>query len=224
MNRKEAYVLAGKRMFWPIVTSTATTLAAFVPLLFWNTLTGQFMSYFPKTLVYVLTASMLMALIFLPTLGALFGPKNVNHSESLKALSGAEGDPMALDGFTGTYARTIDKLARWPLTVLAAMLVLTAIIMMTFVNTDHKVEFFTAEGGDEIYVFTRGKGNGTVTNQNEMAKFVESKLEGIDGVQSVFTIAGSGAASSASGTRGVNAPVDTIGRTFLELKTIRRTT
>lgn len=218
LDRKEAYVLAGKRMFWPIVTSTATTLAAFVPLLFWNTLPGQFMSYFPKTLVFVLTASMLMALIFLPTIGALFGPKHVNHRDSLKALSGAEGDPMAIEGFTGTYARTINKLARYPLTVFLAMLLLTAAIFMMFANTTHKVEFFTAEGGDEIYVFTRGKGNGTVTNQNEMAKFVEARLEGIEGVQSIFTIAGSGAANAASGTRGIIAPVDTIGRTFLELK------
>jgi len=218
LDRKEAYLLAGKRMFWPIITSTATTLAAFLPLLFWNTLTGQFMSYFPKTLIYVLTASMLMALIFLPTIGALFGPRKVNARESLKALSGAEGDPMAIDGFTGTYARTIDKLARWPLTVLAVMIAFTMLIMVWFSNTDHNVEFFTAEGGDEIFVFTRGKGNGTVTNQNEMAKFVESRLEGLDGVQSMFTIAGAGASSGNSGTRGVNAPVDTIGRTFLELK------
>lgn len=220
LDRKEAYVLAGKRMFWPIVTSTATTLAAFLPLLFWNTLTGQFMSYFPRTLIYVLTASMLMALIFLPTIGALFGPRKVNGRESLKALSGAEGDPMAIKGFTGTYARTIDKLARWPLTVFIAMLVLTVSIFVIFVSTadQRKVEFFTAEGGDEIYVFTRGKGNGTVTNQNEMAKFVESRLEGLEGVQSTFTIAGSGAGGRTGGTRGVNSPVDTVARTFLELK------
>lgn len=218
LDRREAYLLAGKRMFWPIVTSTATTLAAFLPLLFWNTLTGQFMSYMPKTLIYVLTASMFMALIFLPTIGALFGPKKVNARASLKALSGAEGDPMSIDGFTGSYARMIDRFARRPLIVLVVMLALVIAIFKWFGATEHKVEFFTAEGGDEIYVFTRGKGNGTVANQNEMAKFVESQLDGIDGVQSVFTIAGAGASSGGNGTRGVNAPVDTVGRTFLELK------
>ena len=217
LDRKDAYLLAGKRMFWPIVTSTATTLAAFLPLLFWNTLTGQFMSYFPKTLIYVLSASMVMALIFLPTIGSLFGPKKVNARESLKALSGAEGDPMAIKGFTGTYARTIDKLARRPLMVLIAMTALSAVIVVSFTSTDHKQEFFTAEGGDEIFVFTRGKGNGTVTNQNEMAKFVEERLEGLEGVQSTFTIAGAGASGGGNNTRGVNAPVDTIARTFLEL-------
>jgi multidrug efflux pump len=220
LPREEAYLLAGKRMFWPIVTSTATTLAAFLPLLFWNTLTGQFMSYFPKTLIFVLTASMLMAIIFLPTIGVLFGPRKVKARESLKALSGAEGDPMALKGFTGAYARTIDWLAKAPLRVLIVMLALVLGIFFWFTSTadQKKIEFFTAEGGDEIYVFTRGKGNGTVTNQNEIAKFVESRLENIEGIQSIFTIAGAGASSGGGGTRGVNAPVDTVGRTFLELK------
>ena len=68
---KEAYQLAGQRMFWPIVSSTATTLAAFAPLLFWESITGKFMAYFPLTMIYVLSASVLMALVFLPTLGAL---------------------------------------------------------------------------------------------------------------------------------------------------------
>ena len=67
---REAYELAGRRMFWPIISSTATTLAAFLPLLFWDTITGKFMSYFPLTMIYVLSASVLMALVFLPTLGA----------------------------------------------------------------------------------------------------------------------------------------------------------
>ena len=38
-----AYVEAAKRMFWPIVSSTATTLCAFLPMLFWPGVPGQFM-------------------------------------------------------------------------------------------------------------------------------------------------------------------------------------
>ncbi len=59
LPRREAFQMAGERMFWPIVSSTATTLVAFVPLLFWETITGKFMSYMPLTMIYVLTASML---------------------------------------------------------------------------------------------------------------------------------------------------------------------
>ncbi|MBO0201357.1 efflux RND transporter permease subunit, partial [Vibrio alginolyticus] len=45
--RKEAYRDAAKRMAWPITASTATTLAAFAPLLFWPDITGEFMKYLP---------------------------------------------------------------------------------------------------------------------------------------------------------------------------------
>ena len=45
LERKAAYILAAQRMFWPIVSSTGTTLAAFLPMLFWPGVPGEFMSY-----------------------------------------------------------------------------------------------------------------------------------------------------------------------------------
>ena len=65
-----AFALAAKRMSWPIITSTATTLAAFAPLLFWPGLVGEFMKFLPITLLATLSASLAMALLFLPVLGA----------------------------------------------------------------------------------------------------------------------------------------------------------
>ncbi|HHL43288.1 MAG TPA: efflux RND transporter permease subunit, partial [Hellea balneolensis] len=218
LERRDAYVLAGKRMFWPIISSTATTLAAFLPLLFWNTLPGQFMSYFPKTLIYVLTASLLMALIFLPTIGALFGPKKLrNPRESLKALSGADGTPLEIEGFTGTYARTINVLAKHPFKVFITILALVIGIFLWFGKTDHNIAFFTDEGGDEIYVYARARGNTSTLDDADIAKKVEAHLKNIAGVKSVFTIAGNGASNS-GGFRGPsNIPIDTVSRTFLEL-------
>ncbi|MEK9879302.1 MAG: efflux RND transporter permease subunit, partial [Paracoccaceae bacterium] len=50
-----AYVEAAKRMFWPVVSSTATTLCAFMPMLFWPGVPGQFMGMLPLTLIFVLS-------------------------------------------------------------------------------------------------------------------------------------------------------------------------
>jgi len=69
---EHAYGLAAKRMAWPIIASTATTLAAFAPLLFWPGISGEFMKFLPITLVATLTASLAMALLFVPVLGANF--------------------------------------------------------------------------------------------------------------------------------------------------------
>lgn len=68
-----AYVEAAKRMFWPIVSSTATTLCAFLPMLFWPGVPGQFMGMLPVTLIFVLSASLVVALVFLPIMGGVSG-------------------------------------------------------------------------------------------------------------------------------------------------------
>ncbi len=73
MSHNEAYIRAAKLMFWPIVSSTATTLAAFLPLLLWPGVPGEFMSYLPIMVIIVLSASLLTAMIFLPASGAILG-------------------------------------------------------------------------------------------------------------------------------------------------------
>ena len=69
----ESYVMSAKRMFWPVVSSTATTLCAFLPMLFWPGVPGEFMGMLPVTLIFVLSASLLVALIYLPVMGGVVG-------------------------------------------------------------------------------------------------------------------------------------------------------
>jgi len=69
----EAYTDAAKRMFWPVISSTATTLCAFLPMLFWPGVPGEFMGMLPVTLIFVLSASLVVALVYLPVLGGVTG-------------------------------------------------------------------------------------------------------------------------------------------------------
>ncbi|CAH1001665.1 Multidrug resistance protein MdtC [Neolewinella maritima] len=55
---------------WPIIASTATTLAAFSPLAVWPGIVGEFMKYFPITLILVLGSSLIVALVINPVLAA----------------------------------------------------------------------------------------------------------------------------------------------------------
>ncbi|NJC25730.1 efflux RND transporter permease subunit [Neolewinella antarctica] len=57
---------------WPIIASTATTLAAFSPLLVWPGIIGEFMKYFPITLILVLASSLIVALVINPVLASYF--------------------------------------------------------------------------------------------------------------------------------------------------------
>ena len=60
----------------PIISSTATTLAAFFPLLFWDSIIGEFMGFLPKTLIIVLASSLFVALVINPVITATFIKKN----------------------------------------------------------------------------------------------------------------------------------------------------
>jgi multidrug efflux pump len=81
-----AYVEAAKRMFWPIIASTATTLCAFLPMLFWPGVAGEFMGMLPITLIFVLAASLVVALVYLPIMGGVAGRISRKFERSSEAL------------------------------------------------------------------------------------------------------------------------------------------
>ncbi|MEM9421805.1 MAG: efflux RND transporter permease subunit, partial [Pseudomonadota bacterium] len=119
-ERREAFMDASKRMFWPIIASTATTLAAFVPFLFWDSIEGYFMRWIPITLILVLSAALVVALIFLPIIGSNVGiPQKIKERFNLKGQGEDKQkvdldniDPTQLSGFTGHYARFIQRIDR----------------------------------------------------------------------------------------------------------------
>jgi multidrug efflux pump len=84
----QAYTDAAKRMFWPIVSSTATTLCAFLPMLFWPGVPGEFMGMLPVTLIFVLSASLIVALIYLPVLGGVAARWSRNVDRASTVLKG----------------------------------------------------------------------------------------------------------------------------------------
>ena len=223
LGRKEAFQMAGERMFWPIISSTATTLAAFIPLLFWDTIPGKFMSYFPRTMIYVLTASMLMALVFLPTMGSIIGFKPKKKSNSNAALlAGADGDPSQLKGFTGVYVKFIRQLIRFPLLVVFGLAILAVMITSTFQASmegppPKPVAFFTDSPSDQIFVFARTRGNSTAEQSLGIAKELERRLSQIDGISSIYTVAGPNSGSGFSFSGPSNVPADTSVRIYLEL-------
>ncbi|MDQ3606427.1 MAG: efflux RND transporter permease subunit [Gemmatimonadota bacterium] len=71
-GRVEAAIRATGEVAMPVIASTITTLGAFLPLLFWPGIAGEFMGYLPKTLIITLSSSLFVALVLVPVLCALF--------------------------------------------------------------------------------------------------------------------------------------------------------
>jgi multidrug efflux pump len=83
-SRLEAARLGAGEVAWPVITSTLTTVAAFLPMMFWPGIMGDFMKYLPITLTIGLLASLFVALVFNPTISSVWAgqlpkPRQRNH-------------------------------------------------------------------------------------------------------------------------------------------------
>jgi multidrug efflux pump len=108
LDRRVAYAEAAKRMAWPIFASIAATIVAFVPLVFWPGIIGDFLRYMPIVLVYTLSASLVIAMFVVPALGSVFGRGGHLTPETCRQLKIAEtGDLSQLTGWTGRYLRVV---------------------------------------------------------------------------------------------------------------------
>ena len=197
-DRRTAYRMAAQRMAWPITSSTATTLAAIVPLLLWPGILGDFMSYLPVTLIFTLVGSLLMALVFLPTLGAEIGKPGEADPALMEQLSGEEHafDPKRLRGFTGFYVRLLATIIRHPGKVtLLTFATLVSVWVMFALDNGGSVLFPDGEP-DSARVYVHARGNLSLREMDRLVRDVEARLEHIDGVKNTYTRVGSGSGSA----------------------------
>lgn len=85
-DRVQAAIDGTTEVAWPVTTSTLTTVLAFLPLLFWPGIMGDFMKYLPITVMIVLTNSLLVALTINPVFLARF--LKITEKDRKKSLEG----------------------------------------------------------------------------------------------------------------------------------------
>lgn len=205
LPRNAAYAVAAKRMSWPIIASTATTLAAFMPLLFWPGVVGEFMKYLPITLLATLSASLIMALIFVPTLGQLVGRQSPLGEDSLRSLAAAEkGKLSEIGGLTGLYIRILERLLAHPLKILMLVSAFLVAVYGAYALWGKGVEFFPSVEPERAAITVRARGNLSVYEQDELVRRVEQRLMGMREIETLYSRSG-------INLRGQELPADTIG-------------
>ncbi len=198
MSARAAYQVAVKRMLWPVAASTATTLAAFLPIMFWPGVAGEFMSFLPITVFAVLMGSLLYALLFLPVVGGMFGRSRM-EPETQRYLRALEtDDPLSLKGFTGFYARLLRRLLAGPIKVwLSSLLILVAIFML-YGRFNAGVIFFAETEEKYGSVSVRAQGNLSVSDQRQLVSEVEDLVLQVPGVEVTYAAGGQGSDSHQS--------------------------
>ncbi len=212
LPKKEAYGAAAKRMAWPITASTATTLAAFAPLLFWPGIVGEFMKYLPLTLICVLASSLLMAMVFVPTLGSLFGkPGAASDPEALKSLAAAESGSLDdVGGLTGKYLKVLNAALRRPGWILIGAVVLLVGVQIAYGKFGKGVEFFPDIEPEVANVLVHARGNLSIYEKDALVRDVEERIFDVGGIETIYTRSGKAA------QQGAELAEDVIGQIQLE--------
>ncbi len=214
MERKDAYSLAAREMFWPVTASIFTTLAAFIPLILWPGISGQFMRHLPITVTIVLIGSLIYSIFFGPVMGTLFGKGPGRDSKLARMLRQLEeADPRHLRTLTGAYARLVGKCVEHaPLTLLAGIAILVSIFSL-YASRDLGTRFFAEVEPEVGEVSLIAPGNLSVQDTAVLVDELQQKLLGIEGMADI-------SASAFRGTTFANASMrtDVVGRIFFEVE------
>ncbi|MCP5325599.1 MAG: efflux RND transporter permease subunit [Oceanospirillaceae bacterium] len=187
-SKRIAFAEASKRMAWPIIASTATTLAVFLPLLFWPDLVGEFMKFLPITVLITLSASLIMALIVVPAFGSLIAKTGPHHAESLQMIEAAEkGHFEKIKGFTGGYIELLKKALANPLATLGAAVALIVGLMFLYTQLNHGVEFFPDTEAEIGMVNIRARGNLSLDERDAIVKQVEQRLYDMPEIKTLYS-------------------------------------
>ena len=192
-SRHDAYSRAAIRMSWPIIASTCTTLAAFVPLALWPGTSGEFMKYLPITLIAVLSASLIMALLFVPTLGSIFGRTGANTEEARRNLAAAErGDLDTVTGLTGRYVQFLKRSLRHPWISVGGVSALLLAVYAAFFLFGKGIEYFPDVEQPFGMVDIRARGDLSTDERDYLVRQVEERVLDMPEIEFLYAKTGGG--------------------------------
>ena len=191
-SRHDSYSRAATRMAWPIIASTCTTLAAFVPLALWPGTSGEFMKYLPITMIAVLSASLVMALLFVPTLGSIFGRTGANTEEARRNLAAAEtGNLDDVTGFTGSYIQFLKRTLQKPSLNVAGVSALLVAVYAAFFIFGKGIEYFPDVEQPFGMVDIRARGDLSTEERDRLVRQVEDRILGMPEIKYLYAKTGS---------------------------------
>ncbi len=188
LNRLDAYTQSYKRMLWPIVSSTATTLAAFLPLILWPGVSGEFMKWMPFMVSLVLISSLFSALIFIPVMGSLFGKTEKTNITRLNE----NFDINKLTGYTRAYVKILSKLIKAPIVTIVSSLIIVVILFNLYANFNAGARYSVEGDTNQMTVHVIARGNLSPSQKLSLALEVEDTVRSVKGIKTASSIIGGG--------------------------------
>ena len=186
MSTRDAYIAAVQRMAVPVIASTGTTLAAFLPLLFWPGVSGEFMSYLPITVFAVLAWSLTYALIFAPTLGIALARRRGKHRKLPEDHASDESAKTLFKPLQDFYLKLLRPVIKHPFKSATLCLALIFCSFALYGKFNAGQEFFTAIESQYGIVEIRAQGNLSVEEQRDITLEVNRVVRSVEGVNQLY--------------------------------------
>ncbi|RMH70613.1 MAG: efflux RND transporter permease subunit [Gemmatimonadetes bacterium] len=172
---KDAALLGTKEVAVPVITSTATIIAAFLPMAFWPGIVGEFMKYLPITVIIALCASMFVALAINPTLSSRF--LHIRGGRVRKSYR--EMAPEEMPSIIRVYRRLLIYTLQHPvLTLLTTFVVLIGVVLL-FGKFNAGVEFFPKTEPSTVFIGVEAPVGTNVETTDTLIQQIEQKMEGL---------------------------------------------
>jgi len=162
--RARAAILGAREVAWPVITSTATTVAAFSPLLFWPGMMGDFMKYLPVGVIITLSSSLFVALVISPTVCSL-------------VANGKTKEPgHKRPAFVRAYRRILELALRHRGTTMALAGLLLVALVLLYARLGKGVEFFPDIDPDRAMVNLRLAQGSNIRETDRLTRIVEERV------------------------------------------------
>ncbi|WPX97796.1 efflux RND transporter permease subunit [Candidatus Fokinia crypta] len=185
----KAFLSAAKRMLWPIITSTLVKVIVFLPLLFWPGMVGNFMKYMPITVTMILTCSLLFALFFQPSVGAILikKPRTIDSRKVDEIYASENGDLSELQGVYKVYYNILIKLTSRPKKSILLLFCGIICIYVVFGFFSKGFEFFPDIEPKNSLLVIRSSGNLSMKQRDTITREVESQIMDFKEIKHFYT-------------------------------------
>lgn len=204
---------------WPVIASTATTVAAFAPLLFWPGIMGKFMGYLPLVVIITLTSSLVIGLVINPVTAAVF----MARPSAIGAPSAT--DPRWEDAYRGPLSRIYGAVLRFAISyhrkgligpLLTMVIAFAALVgsLFAYGASGNGVEFFPETTPERATIAVTAPGGTSLGGSDRIVRQIEAVLAGEKNVLDFVATPGAAAFSGRMGGGAANTHVSGVSIDF----------
>ena len=168
---REAAIEGTKEVAGAVAASTATTVAAFLPLLFWTGVMGQFMGFMPKTVVIVLIASLVVAVGLLPV-----ATSKLMKAKQKRPVVDETGIPVQSNPVMRWYQGALASSIKHRYIVAVIGLVVLVGSFMAYGELNHGTEFFPETQPNRATITVKAPEGTDIEATDEIVRKIETVL------------------------------------------------